>query len=96
MDIQNGNVILTVSATGIGECAATTSDQTLVTIVGNPVIDAGTAGSMCEGINPLITASATNYATLLWNLSGGIFSDQAIPNPTYEPSAAELSVVQQL
>jgi hypothetical protein len=92
IDIQNGNVTLTVSATGIGECAATTTNQTLVTIIGNPVIDAGTAGSMCEGINPLITASAVNYDTLLWESpGGGTFSDDTIPNPTYQPSAAELS-----
>ena len=40
LDIQNGNVILTVSATGIGECAATTIRPNFSDYCWQPVIDA--------------------------------------------------------
>ncbi|MBV5333952.1 hypothetical protein JZU57_01645, partial [bacterium] len=53
---------------------------------------AGTSSTICEGSTyTLSQATAGNYANLLWTSSGtGLFSDAAIKNPVYAPSAADI------
>ncbi|NTW24762.1 MAG: hypothetical protein HGA37_08690, partial [Lentimicrobium sp.] len=61
-----------------------------------PMLTAAVAGddaTVCEGTVYQLAGQANNYTSLLWETSGtGIFSDPAILNPTYTPSAEDVTL----
>lgn len=91
-DLQKGSVTLTMDVTGIGVCG-NTSDSMILSIIPEPTVIAGPDASICEGSTySIINASAQDYNTITWTTSGtGTFSNAAILNPIYTPSAADIS-----
>ena len=60
------------------------------------IVNAGTDASICSSDSSPLTyslsaASVTNYVGLVWSTSGtGSFSNLAVQNPTYSPSAEDI------
>lgn len=53
---------------------------------------AGNDMNICTGSSAQLNATAMNYQSLLWTSSGtGIFNDNAILNPVYTPSQADIA-----
>jgi len=92
-DRSNGSVILTLGATGIAPCNGVTEDAMVLTIAPVAIANAGPDASICAGsIYTLTLASASYYSTLDWQTSGsGTFSNSTLLNPTYTPSAADIT-----
>ncbi|MCO5265085.1 MAG: hypothetical protein M9948_04295 [Lentimicrobium sp.] len=91
-DVNNGMVILTLTASSNTPCTAVVTDQKLVNVTPLPTVDAGPDVISCGTTAFSITgASASDYTSLLWSTSGsGIFSNASLLNPSYTPSAADL------
>ncbi len=92
-DISAGSVILTLTATGGGACAAVTSNK-ILTITAAPTAVAGTAITACANIGAVsITAgsSSTNNSGITWTSNGtGLFNNpNSLSTATYTPSAAD-------
>jgi hypothetical protein len=96
-DIANGNVVLTLEATGNGTCATTTAtDNMTLTITTAPTAEAGDDETVCEGddldLSASGTVSATNFSTLSWSTSGdGGFDDNTALEPIYTPGATDIA-----
>jgi len=90
-DIQNGTVIITLTANGSIACPSF-SDNMVLHIQRLPVVDAGPDANLCEGESyQIIHASASNYSSLSWTSSGtGTFTYANTLNPIYTPSAADI------
>jgi hypothetical protein len=91
-DIENGTVILTLTAQGNGPCPAVTSEL-IITI--NPVASSF-AGEDAEIYSDetyeIAGATAQNYTSLEWTSSGdGTFDDTSILNPTYTPGTNDIA-----
>lgn len=90
-DIAAGSVTLTLTATGIPPCNTTVTDNMVLTIDRSPVADAGPDATVCGNSHYLGGASAQYYSSVLWTTSGtGTFSNPAILNSVYSPSAADV------
>jgi len=90
-DISSGSVSLTLKALATAPCSDATS--TLVLTI-KPQATAATLSNttICSGSNYPLTSNAQNYASLVWTTSGtGTFSSTTVPNPTYTPSAADIT-----
>jgi len=83
---------ITVSGAVSNNYAFTYVSGTL-TVSSSPIINAGDAGFICvSDIFPIVTATASNYTTLLWSSSGnGTFSNTSLLNPTYTPSSQDIA-----
>ncbi len=92
-DIINGNVTLTLTATGLLPCSGQVTDQMVLTIRRSPIADAGIDETICVGSFTITTASASNYHTLQWVSSGssGTLLNANTITPTYQPSAADIA-----
>lgn len=92
-DAINGTVILRLTAQPNAPCVAAVFDEIILTVEAAPTVNAGPDIVICEGSTYTITgATATNFVSVAWTTSGtGIFSNSAITNPTYLPSAADYS-----
>lgn len=92
-DLQNGSVVLTLTAQPLGGCATTTSDQLIVTVLPMPTVYAGADKLSCKGSPVSLDAAlATNYSSALWTTSGnGTFSNPNILNPQYFPGTNDLT-----
>ncbi|MBK7242089.1 MAG: gliding motility-associated C-terminal domain-containing protein [Flavobacteriales bacterium] len=90
-EIAAGTATLTLTTVGNGLCSAV-SDQVVVTIAPSPIVDAGTAQSVCANNATLqLNGSVLNAAGGIWT-GGGIFSPSSSAlNATYTPSAAEIA-----
>ncbi len=89
-EIANGSTIITLTVTGVSPCATPTADQATVTIFSSPTANAGTGGTICQ-TGVLLSATATNYANLLWTTSGdGTFSDNTVEDPYYTPGPSDI------
>lgn len=91
-DITSGNVVLTLTATPISPCAQPATDTLVLTIVLFPVVNAGGSATICstESYN-VVSATASNYASLQWTTSGdGVFSDSTALNPVYTPGPNDI------
>jgi len=90
-DVLNGSVTLTLTATASEPCLADT-DNLILTIVRQALVDAGTDKSLCEGQNYLLNdATAVNYSSLTWNTSGtGTFNDPHAIQPYYMPGEGDI------
>ncbi|GAP44200.1 hypothetical protein TBC1_112366, partial [Lentimicrobium saccharophilum] len=91
-DILNGSVILTMTVTSASPCVGDV-DQMTLTINPQAIVSAGDDATICESSTyTLITATATDYTSLLWTSSGtGTFDDATILAATYTPSAADIA-----
>lgn len=90
-EVSSGTVTLTATSTANGNCNAVFDDMVL-TIESLPTIDAGGDQNICEGQNVNMSASATGVSSYNWTSTGsGVFSSNVVLNPTYTPSAADIS-----
>lgn len=85
-DINNGNVVLTLTAIGSEACGNIT-DEAIITIERSATITAGADADICPMLTYTIDdATAADYETIKWTTSGdGTFNDAEIANPTYTP-----------
>jgi gliding motility-associated-like protein len=90
-DIDDGQVILSMTAYSDGTCPSST-DQMILTISNTVTVNAGSDATICEGsVYLLIDASATNTTSLLWTTSGtGTFDDPTVLNAVYTPSLTDI------
>jgi gliding motility-associated-like protein len=91
-DIQNGTVTLTLSATGNNPCITPSTDSILITIIKNPIVNAGPDTLVCQGsIN--VNASIQNAGSILWTLQNGNgnFVDPTAISPIYIPAISDLN-----
>ena len=93
-DLQNGSVVLTLTAQPLGGCSSITSDQLIVTVLPLPTVNAGPDKLSCKGSPVSLDAStAINYSSILWATSGnGTFSNPNILHPQYFPGTNDLTV----
>jgi subtilisin-like proprotein convertase family protein len=91
-DIEDGFVSLTLSATGVSPCDDAVDDM-LLNINLQAEADAGDDETICGDQELTIsTATAENYASLLWITSGsGTFSDATTLTPTYTPGGEDIA-----
>ncbi|MBL7904660.1 MAG: PKD domain-containing protein [Bacteroidales bacterium] len=90
-DVANGQVTLTLTATGNAPCVAPVSSAVLVTINQIPVVFAGNDITICEGPHNISGAAASNYSTLMWTSNGdGVFINPTVLNPIYTPGPGDL------
>ena len=90
-DIDIGSVVLTLTATGDGDCPPVT-DQMTLSITGAPVASAGDDASICslDGSYTL-SGNAENYYAIQWVTSGtGTFDDETQLDATYTLSAGDI------
>ena len=92
-DIAGGSVTLTLTANGNPPCNSIASDDMLLTISRTSIVNAGPDATICAGSNFIVSsASASNYASLLWTTSGtGTILNFTSLTPTYIPSAADIT-----
>lgn len=90
-DIASGSVTLRLSASGNNACSTPVSDNLILNIIKEPVVNAGADITVCEGsIN--VAASIQNPGTILWTTSGsGHFIDPTVSSPIYIPSNSDLN-----
>jgi hypothetical protein len=89
-DINNGSVMLTITVMA----SNIMSDDLLLTFMPATIADAGSDFVVCEDFPSIVLhgASAENYHEIEWTSSGtGYFDDPNSVNPTYFPSAADIS-----
>lgn len=91
-DIINGSVTLTLSASGSNPCSTPATDNILINIVKNPIVNAGPDTTICEGsIN--VNATIQNAGTILWTVQNGngTFVDPTAISPIYIPALTDLN-----
>ncbi|RLD42116.1 MAG: hypothetical protein DRI88_11960, partial [Bacteroidetes bacterium] len=90
-DIANGSVTLTLTAQGIAPCNMSISDNMELTVAGDPLVEAGDDGVVCENGSYTLNGYAENYASVLWTTSGdGSFDNASIFNATYTPGNSDV------
>ncbi|MFH2094244.1 MAG: proprotein convertase P-domain-containing protein, partial [Bacteroidota bacterium] len=95
-DISAGIVTLTVTTDdpdGAGPCVAV-SDDIIITIAGDAVVDAGNDATICETETYTLSgASMSGGATsVTWTSAGtGTFDNNSLLNATYTPGAADIT-----
>jgi gliding motility-associated-like protein len=93
-DTTAGNVILTLTTTGNGQCNAY-NDQLVITFTNIPVANAGGNQTVCADINGVSLSGGVQFASGgIWTTNGtGVFSpNNSTLNVTYIPSAIDTAV----
>lgn len=94
-DIINGVVTLTLEATGESPCFTPASDDLILNIVKEPIVDAGPDSLACEGPINIVGASIQNAGSILWTVDpatgNGFFIDPTVENPIYIPASTDLN-----
>ncbi len=87
-----GTYPITVSGGASNNYSFTYVNATL-TMISSPLINAGGNGAVCTSESfPIVAATASNYATVLWTTSGnGTFSNTGIVNPVYTPGSQDIA-----
>jgi len=81
----------TYTVTASNSCGSV-SANVVVTVVPAPQVNLPPNDTICEGEVYAVPGSLSNYATITWSSSGtGTFSGTNITNPTYTPSAADVT-----
>ena len=91
-DILNGSVTLTLSAAGNNPCSTPATDNIVINIVKNPIVNAGPDKTVCQGsIN--VNATIQNAGSILWTVQNGSgsFVDPTASSPIYIPSLSDLN-----
>ncbi|MBK7213939.1 MAG: gliding motility-associated C-terminal domain-containing protein, partial [Bacteroidales bacterium] len=88
---ETGIILFTLTGIGQAPCGNAT-DQMALTIVPKPAGSAGNDNTICEGAYyQTLSASASNYSSLLWTSSGsGMFNNPGLLNTVYTPSQADI------
>ncbi len=91
-DITAGTVTLTLTAYAVAPCGTDATDDIIITIQDLPTANAGTDASVCDGLDYLLSGSATNQSSVLWTTAGdGTFDDDAILGATYTPGTNDIA-----
>ncbi|MGB2173381.1 MAG: PKD-like domain-containing protein [Flavobacteriaceae bacterium] len=94
-DIFSGTVTLTLEATGESPCFTPASDDLILNIVKEPIVDAGADSLACEGPINIAGASIENAGSILWTVDpatgNGFFIDPTVENPIYVPASTDLN-----
>ncbi|MDZ7774651.1 MAG: hypothetical protein U5L09_03070 [Bacteroidales bacterium] len=73
-DINNGFVVLTLTANGYAPCDEPVSDQALLSIHSEAEADAGNDQEICESeVLTISEATADNYSMINWTTSGMVY-----------------------
>jgi hypothetical protein len=91
IDHTLGFVVISLTAFSSDNCGDAVS-QLQISIQPNPEVDAGSNQQVCEGSQAQLSATAANFANLLWNTTGdGNFNNPFALNAKYTPGAADLA-----
>ncbi|RKX84697.1 MAG: hypothetical protein DRP58_06865, partial [Spirochaetes bacterium] len=92
-DLINGSITLTLTATSNTPCAGTVSDVLVLTLIPNPIVDAGNDGTTCESaVFTVSSATASLYDNIWWTTSGtGTLASATTLTPSYTPSAIDVA-----
>ncbi|MCD4790218.1 MAG: hypothetical protein K8R37_09485 [Bacteroidales bacterium] len=95
VDINNGEVILTLLAYANAPCSNNALSAMTLKIIKQPSVFAGNDATINEGeIYVLIEATASEYTSLEWSTTGtGTFDDIGILNPEYTPGTGETGII---
>ncbi|MCZ4408792.1 PKD domain-containing protein, partial [Cryomorphaceae bacterium 1068] len=91
-EIAAGSVTLTLTTTGNGDCNPE-SDQMVITITPEPVVDAGVGAEVCSNNAEIVLDGSVSIATGgVWSGGTGTFTPDANTlNATYTPSNGEIA-----
>ncbi|MDC0092515.1 hypothetical protein OAI30_00005, partial [bacterium] len=102
---ETGVITLTLTATSIAPCTGDVFDTMTVTIQSQPTVTVGADFTICESSNiNIVNTTTTNSDTIIWTSSqnsdgssssayiSGLFSSDAIPNPSYTPSQEDIDL----
>ena len=91
-DIAAGQVTLTLTTTGNGNCLPVTDTRTIF-YTPAPIVNAGSNGTVCANAPQIsLAGSVVGAAGGVWSGGSGTFSPNSITlNATYTPSAAEIA-----
>ncbi|MCB9164662.1 MAG: gliding motility-associated C-terminal domain-containing protein [Flavobacteriales bacterium] len=91
-DLAAGQVTLTLTTTGNGNCTPAT-DTKIITYTPAPIVNAGANGSVCANAPAIaLNGAVTGAAGGVWSGGAGSFSPNNITlNATYTPTAAEIA-----
>jgi hypothetical protein len=93
-DIANGSVTLTLTAYGF-QSGWEHSDDVVVTIIKQPVANAGPDTTIHYNQPLALNGVAENYSSVIWATSGdGYFSNDSVPDPVYYPGPSDISTGQ--
>jgi hypothetical protein len=102
---ETGDIILTLTATSTSPCTGDVSDTMTVTIQSQPTVTVAADFTVCESSNiNIVNTTATDANTIIWTSSqnsdgsssggyvSGIFTNDAILNPSYTPSQGDIDL----
>ena len=102
---ETGVITLTLTATSIAPCTGAVFDTMTVTIQSQPTVTVGADFTVCESSNiNIVNTTETNANTIIWTSSqnsdgsssgayvSGIFTNDAILNPSYTPSQDDIDL----
>jgi len=91
-DIENGMVTLTLTAFPEAPCLSHAVSSLNLTIIKNPLADAGSDFVSCSTDPVQLNGTVMNFASVTWTSSGsGSFNDATLINPIYYPSQEDLN-----
>lgn len=91
-DIQDGQVTLTMTATGESACLDNQDiDSMVLDIFQEPSVSAGSDATICENGAYTLSPISEFVESFLWTSSGdGSFDDSTLENPTYTPGVNDI------
>ncbi|WKZ65678.1 MAG: gliding motility-associated C-terminal domain-containing protein [Flavobacteriales bacterium] len=91
-ELAAGTVTLTLTTTGNGNCTAV-SDSRVITFTPAPIVNAGTAASVCANAPVMSLNGSVSGATgAIWSAGAGTFTpNNTTLNATYTPTAGEIA-----
>lgn len=90
-DIDNGSVILELTAYGIAPSTDSVSDIMSVNIVSSPISDAGDDFVICGEASAQLDGYAENYGSHTWITRGdGSFDDPSLLDAVYTPGSGDI------
>jgi len=90
-DIENGSVVLCLTAGPCDPCAVSDVDCITLSIQANPVANAGNDAIICEGQTVSLAGSGTDACGFIWSTSGsGEFIDETAAVTQYLPANADI------
>ena len=93
-DLINGQIILSLIASGTGSCPSDTAKMVLI-LIKPASLNPGPDDSVCQGTSFTVTgASAQNYLSLFWTHNGkGTLTGASTLTPNYFPGVGETGTV---
>ena len=92
IDIANGSVTLTLTASPVSPCAESAEDNMVLSVDPLPTANAGDDDDLCESDTYALSGSAENYSSALWTTAGdGSFDDATSLTAVYTPGNNDLT-----